>query len=85
MKKLNVYNVYLDDGGNCLRITVPAESRTAAKEYCSGNGEIIAAKLADLQDINLDSLADTLRRCAWGQMEIDVITRTLDLCGLRRE
>lgn len=85
MKKLNVYNVYLDDNGDCLRITVPAESRKAAEDYCNGNGEVIATKMSDLQDINLDYLADTLRRCAWGQQVIDVITRTLDLCGLRRE
>ena len=84
MKKLNVYNVYLDDGKECFRVTVPAESRKAAEKYCEGNGEVVTTKLAELQDINLDFLADTLRRCAWGQAEIDVITRTLDFCGLRR-
>ena len=33
MKSLSVYDVYIDDGMNCLKIIVPAESETEAKEY----------------------------------------------------
>ena len=30
MKKLHVYDVYLDDGRDCLKVTVPAESKKDA-------------------------------------------------------
>ena len=84
MKKLTVYNVYLDDGQSAFRVTVPAASKKDAADYVKGNGEIVAIKPADLQDIDLDCLADTLKRAQWGQEEIDVITRALAACGLDR-
>ena len=85
MKKLHVYDVYLDDGRDAIKVTVPAESRVAAEKYTAGNGEVVAVRDCLLQDINLDCLADTLRKNGWGRMEIDVITRALDVCGLRRQ
>ena len=84
MKKLRIYSVYLDDGHDTMKITVPAESKAAAKRFVEGNGEIVAIKDSELQDINLGCLADTLARNGWGQMEIDVITRTLMMVGLDR-
>ena len=84
MKKLNVYSVYLDDGKDVFRVTVPAASKKDAAEYVRGNGNVVAIKPADLQDIDLDALADTLKRAQWGQMEIDIITRALAACGLDR-
>lgn len=58
--------------------------KAAAKEYVAGNGDVIAVKDAPLQSIDTGCLADTLRRSGWGQMEIDVITRTLATVGLER-
>ena len=86
MKKNNmtVYTVYLDDGRKCHKITVPAFTKADAIKYAEGNGEVIAIKESELQDINLDYLADTLANNAWGQMEIEVITRVLEQVGLRR-
>lgn len=84
MKKLTVYNVYLDDGRSTFRCTVPAASKKAAADYVQGNGDVVAIKPADLQNIDLDCLADTLKRAQWGQEEIDVITRALAVCGLDR-
>lgn len=66
------------------RVTVPAASKKDAAEYVRGNGDVVAIKPADLQDIDLDALADTLKRAQWGQMEIDIITRALAACGLDR-
>ena len=84
MKKLHVYTVYLEDGNNCFKVTVPAESEKEARNFVSGNGDIITVKDSPLQDIDCNYLADTLRRGGWGQMEIDVITRALFKCGLER-
>lgn len=47
MKKLHVYTVYMDDG-DAFRVTVPAESEAAAREYVAGNGDVIAVKDAPL-------------------------------------
>lgn len=84
MKQFEVYTVYMDYGDDCYKVTVPAENETAAMQYVAGNGEVIAVKKAPLQDIDIDCLAETLARGGWGQMEIDVITRALTQCGLKR-
>lgn len=84
MKKMNIYDLYMDDGRNTFKVTVPAFSKKDAKEYVQGNGEVVAIKPSELQNIDLDYLANTLRQNAWGQQEIDVITRALAQIGLER-
>lgn len=85
MKKMNVYDVYLDDGRDAIKVTVPAENAKAAEKYCDGNGEIVKTRLnPNIQDIDLNCLANTLRKDGWGQMEIDIITRALAQVGLER-
>ena len=84
MKKMNIYDMYMDDGHNTFKVTVPAFSKRDAKEYVQGNGEVVAIKPSELQDIDLNCLADTLKRSGWGQQEIDVITRALAQIGLER-
>ena len=84
MKNMNVYDLYMDDGHNTFKVTVPAFSKKDAKEYVQGNGEVVAIKPSELQDIDLNCLADTLKRSGWGQQEIDVITRALAQIGEER-
>ena len=84
MKNMNVYDLYMDDGHNTFKVTVPAFSKKDAKEYVQGNGEVVAIKPSELQDIDLNCLADPLKRSGWGQQEIDVITRALAQIGLER-
>lgn len=85
MKKMTVYDVYLDDGRDALKVTVPAESQKAAEQYVEGNGEVVAIrKNPDIQDIDLHFLAETLGRNGWGKTEIDIITRALVQVGLDR-
>lgn len=81
---MNVYDLYMDDGHNTFKVTVPAFSKKDAKEYVQGNGEVVAIKPSELQDIDLNCLANTLKRSEWGQQEIDVITRALAQIGLER-
>ena len=85
MKKMNVYDVYLDDGREVIKATVPAESAKAAEKYCEGNGEVIKTRLnPNIQDIDLNCLSLTLRKDGWGQAEISIITRALAQVGLER-
>ncbi len=85
MKKMNVYDVYLDDGREAIKVTVPAENAKAAEKYCEGNGEVIRTRLnPSIQNIDLYCLSNTLKNSGWGQMEIDIITRALSQVGLER-
>ena len=84
MKKLTVYNVYTEDRDNVYKMTIPAEDKKAALKYVEGNGDLVAIKEAELQDIDIDYLARYLKSGGYGQAEIDVITRTLQICGLER-
>lgn len=85
MKKFKIYDVYMDDGQDCFKVTVPAQSKQGAIDYVYGNGEIIAIRENEiLKDIDVDCLADTLKINGWGHMEIDVIIRLITICGLSR-
>ena len=84
MRRINVYDLYMDDGHSTFKVTVPAFSKKDAKEYVQGNGDVVAVKPSELQDIDLNCLADTLKRSGWGQKEVDIITRALAQIGLER-
>ena len=87
MKDLKVFDVYMEDGANIYKTTVPAESKKAAERYIESEygAEIVVTKDSPLQDIDIKYLAETLSRNGWERMEIEVITRTLILAGLERE
>lgn len=75
----------MDDGQDCFKATVLAQSKQGAIDYVNGNGEVIAIRENEtVKDIDVDCLADTLKINGWGNMEIDVITRLITICGLRR-
>lgn len=75
MKK---YMVYLDDGETCFKIAVPAINEKKAKEYVTGNGNVIAIRdISEEFPIDLDKVAQALRLAHFGQTEIDLITRCL--------
>ena len=84
MKKMSVFDLYMDDGEATYKVTVPAFSKKAAAEYVQGNGDVVAIKPSELQDIDLNCLADTLKRSGWEQKEVDIITRALAQIGLER-
>lgn len=84
MRRMNVYDLYMDDRHSTFKVTVPAFSKKDAKEYVQGNGDVVAVKPSELQDIDLNCLADTLKRSGWGQQEIDIIVRALAQIGLER-
>ena len=75
MKK---YLVYMDDGHNCFKLAIPADSVKAAKKYVSGNGEII--KVTDVTEdypISVEKVGETLLKAGFGEYETDFITRAL--------
>ena len=87
MKKFSVYHVYVEDGNDVYKFRVPATDAKDAESYVQGSGEIISTRKArgdELQDIDINCLANTLANAGWGQAEIDVITRTLIRVGLDR-
>lgn len=77
MKK---YMVYMDDGKNCFKIAVPAKNEKAAREYVKGNGEIIAVKdVTEEFPISTEKVAKALLSAHFGEIEIDLITRCLQM------
>lgn len=70
MKKMSVFDLYMDDGEATYKVTVPAFSKKDAKEYVQGNGDVVAVKPSELQDIDLNCLADTLKRSGWASKRL---------------
>ena len=80
MKK---YMIYMDDGKNCFKIAVPAKNEKAAREYVKGNGEIIAVKdVTEDFPISADKVAEALLSAHFGEIEIDLITRCLQMSNI---
>lgn len=80
MKK---FMVYVDDSENLMKLAIPAKSVKAAKEYASGNGEII--KVSDVTadyPISADKVYNALKKDGFGVAEIDFIIRTLYTCNI---
>jgi hypothetical protein len=82
MKKMTIYEVYLEDADNCYKLTIPATSENEALAYVEGNGEVITIKKAKNQKINIDYISDVLKKSEVNQTEIDIISRCLIQCGL---
>lgn len=81
--KMKKYMVYVDDSEYLMKLAIPAKSVKAAKEYASGNGEII--KVVDVTadyPINAEKVAQALKNSNFGQTEIDFIIRTLYTCNI---
>ena len=75
MKK---YLAYMDDGHNCFKLAIPADSVKAAKKYVAGNGEVI--KVSDVTEeypISLEKVGQALFAAGFGEYEVDFITRAL--------
>ena len=78
MKK---YFVFLDDGENSYKIAVPAENEKKAREFCEGNGEVIAVKEVS-SEIPADKVREALKNSDLTAFERDFIYRTLYLTGI---
>lgn len=79
--KLRKYMVYLDDGKNVFKCAIPAQNEEKAKEYASGNGEIIAVKdVTDEFSISLVRVENALD--GLDKFEKDFILRALELINL---
>ncbi len=82
MKK---YMVYLDDGRDCYKVAVPAANEKAARKYVEGNGEVIAVKdITEDFPISLDKVVSALKNASFGQIEIDLISRCLQMNDIAR-
>lgn len=82
MKK---YMVYMDDGRDCFKAAIPANSENEARKYVEGNGEVIAIKdVTEDYPISLDKIRQALRNAKFGPDEIEFITRCLDFNAIAR-
>ena len=73
----------MDDGSNCFKVAVPANSEKDARKYVEGNGEVIAVKNVTKDfPIDVDKVVDALRDTSFGEIEIDYIARCLTINGI---
>lgn len=82
MKK---YMVYLDDGSyyGVYKLAIPAKSEKQAREEVKGNGEVVAVKdITNDFPISLSKVREALERSNFGNVEIDLIVRTLDYMNI---
>lgn len=78
MTALRKYMVYIDDGESCYKVAIPGQTELEAKEYCKGNGEVVAAKdITDEFPIDIGKVCSALRNAHFGEIEISLIERTL--------
>lgn len=88
MKKIAHYVVYMDDGEHVYKLHTPAVDEKGAREYWKGNGDVVAVKKGEREPscpISTELVAEALARYSFGELEIDLITRTLqsatDFCS----
>lgn len=82
MKK---YMVYMDDGRDCFKAAIPANSENEARKYVEGNGEVLAVKnVTEDYPISLEKVTQALRNAQFGPDEIEFITRCLDFNDIAR-
>lgn len=85
------FMVYIDGGtdhdGNdiLMKIAVPAKDEQDARDYVSGNGEIVAVwDVSDQYRINASRVYDALGKANFTQHEIDFIVQTLQRTEIAR-
>lgn len=80
MKK---YMVYMDDGRSCFKVCVLAKNEKDARADVVGNGEVIAVKdVTEDYPISSRKVADALALAHFGQIEISLIIRCLELAHI---
>lgn len=82
MKKVKLYNVYVDDGEITFRVTVPASTTKEAADYVRGNGEIVAIKEDKETVINDSDVYDAMRAAGFSRNLAEVVMRLVALSGL---
>lgn len=75
---MNKYMVYMDDGKDCYKIAVPADSIKDARKFVEGNGEVIKVREVNAEyPIDASKVSEALAAGGFSQTEIDFIVRTL--------
>lgn len=83
MKPLRKYMVYMEDRDSLYKVAVPAINEEAAKKYCEGNGDVVAVKdVTEEFPILADCVAAALKNYGFGETEMDLILRTLQITGM---
>lgn len=76
---LKKYFVYIDDGKNVFKEAIPAVNEKAARDYCAGNGEIIAVKdVTNEIKISRNKVFDALKNAGFSDIECDFVVRALN-------
>lgn len=84
--KLRKYFVYVDDGAITMKIAVPAQNEKEARDFVTGNGEIIAVKdVTESFEISSTKVWEALNSADFTDQQRDFLYRTLYRTGIIEE
>ena len=71
--------VYLDNGHDVFKLAIPAKTESDARQFCAGNGEIVAIKnVTEEFPIDIVKVRRALENAQFGEFEMDFICRALE-------
>lgn len=81
---MKIFKVYIDDGKDCYKEIIPANTLKDVKNYVKGNGEVISVKdiTNERTPFNLEILSQNLLKSGYSHYDVDIITRCLSNCNL---
>lgn len=75
---MKIFKVIFEDNGGVYRVYIPAKTIKQLKEEYGGNGDIISiTDVTNQYPICIETLIKSLKVMGYGQVEIDIISRTL--------
>ena len=81
--KLRKYFVFVDDDDNAMKIAVPAQNEKEARDFVTGNGEIIAVKdVTESFEIPSTKVWEALEKGGFTDQQRDFLYRTLYRTGI---
>lgn len=83
MKKWKAYKVIVEDSDNAYRLIIPSTSKREAEIYAENYGMSVVKteEMPDLK-IDVDFLGRVMKAHDFGDDEIDVVTRMLQMVNL---
>lgn len=85
MKQMHIFYAYIDDGECTFKVPVPAYTAKEAREYASGNGEIVAIKEDKKTIIDGGAVYSALKNAGFDRYTAEIVMRLVSLCGLEYE
>lgn len=82
MKQMHIFYAYIDDGECTFKVPVPAYTAKEAREYASGNGEIVAIKEDKKTIIDGGAVYSAMTGAGYDRYTAEIVMRLVQMAGL---